>query len=41
VRICSALGRPDVAAQGKLFIVAAAKPDVIDACMPLFDAMGQ
>jgi len=34
-------GRPDVAANGKLFIVAAGKPDVIDACMPLFDAMGQ
>ena len=34
-------GRPDVAAQGKLFIVAAGKPDVIDACMPLFNAMGQ
>jgi 3-hydroxyisobutyrate dehydrogenase-like beta-hydroxyacid dehydrogenase len=34
-------GRPDVAAQGKLFIVAAGEPDVIDACMPLFDAMGQ
>jgi 3-hydroxyisobutyrate dehydrogenase-like beta-hydroxyacid dehydrogenase len=34
-------GRPNVAAQGKLFIVAAGKPDVIDACMPLFDAMGQ
>jgi 3-hydroxyisobutyrate dehydrogenase-like beta-hydroxyacid dehydrogenase len=34
-------GRPKVAAQGKLFIVAAGKPDVIDACMPLFDTMGQ
>jgi 3-hydroxyisobutyrate dehydrogenase-like beta-hydroxyacid dehydrogenase len=34
-------GRPDVAARGQLFIVAAGKPDVIDACMPLFDAMGQ
>jgi 3-hydroxyisobutyrate dehydrogenase-like beta-hydroxyacid dehydrogenase len=34
-------GRPDVAAQGKLFIVAAGKADVIEACMPLFDAMGQ
>jgi 3-hydroxyisobutyrate dehydrogenase-like beta-hydroxyacid dehydrogenase len=34
-------GRPDVAAQGKLFIVAAGEPDVIDACRPLFDAMGQ
>ena len=34
-------GRPDVAAQGKLFIVAAGVSNVIDACMPLFDAMGQ
>jgi 3-hydroxyisobutyrate dehydrogenase-like beta-hydroxyacid dehydrogenase len=30
-----------VAAQGKPFIVAAGNPAVIDACMPLFDAMGQ
>jgi 3-hydroxyisobutyrate dehydrogenase-like beta-hydroxyacid dehydrogenase len=34
-------GRPNVAADGKLFIVAAGEPDVIAACMPLFDAMGQ
>jgi 3-hydroxyisobutyrate dehydrogenase-like beta-hydroxyacid dehydrogenase len=34
-------GRPDVAAKGKLFIVAAGDGEVIDACMPLFDAMGQ
>jgi 3-hydroxyisobutyrate dehydrogenase-like beta-hydroxyacid dehydrogenase len=34
-------GRPDVAAQGKLFIVAAGAPEVIDACRPLFDALGQ
>lgn len=34
-------GRPDAAAQGKLFIIAAGKPEVIDACTPLFDAMGQ
>jgi 3-hydroxyisobutyrate dehydrogenase-like beta-hydroxyacid dehydrogenase len=34
-------GRPDVAARGKLFIVAAGEPDVIGACTPLFDAMGQ
>jgi 3-hydroxyisobutyrate dehydrogenase-like beta-hydroxyacid dehydrogenase len=34
-------GRPEVAAQGKLFIVAAGKPDVIEACMPLFNAIGQ
>lgn len=34
-------GRPNAAAQGKLFIVAAGEPKVIDVCMPLFDAMGQ
>jgi 3-hydroxyisobutyrate dehydrogenase-like beta-hydroxyacid dehydrogenase len=34
-------GRPDVAAAGKLFIVVAGEPEAIDACMPLFGAMGQ
>ena len=34
-------GRPDVAAQGKLFIIAAGEPEVVGFCMPLFDAMGQ
>jgi 3-hydroxyisobutyrate dehydrogenase-like beta-hydroxyacid dehydrogenase len=34
-------GRPDVAARGKLFIIAAGKPDVLDACRPLFETMGQ
>jgi len=34
-------GRPDMAAAGKLFIVAAGDPTVIDACQPLFGAMGQ
>src|SRR5581483_2087532 len=34
-------GRPDVAAKGKLFIVAAGQVEVIDACAPLFDALGQ
>src|SRR5438132_10473813 len=34
-------GRPDVAAVGKLFILAAGAPDVVGACMPLFEAMGQ
>jgi 3-hydroxyisobutyrate dehydrogenase-like beta-hydroxyacid dehydrogenase len=34
-------GRPDMAAAAKLFIVAAGKPEVIAACQPLFDAMGQ
>jgi 3-hydroxyisobutyrate dehydrogenase-like beta-hydroxyacid dehydrogenase len=34
-------GRPEAAANGKLFIIAAGKPDVVEACMPLFNAMGQ
>jgi 3-hydroxyisobutyrate dehydrogenase-like beta-hydroxyacid dehydrogenase len=34
-------GRPDVAASGKLFIVAAGNSQTIDDCRPLFDAMGQ
>lgn len=34
-------GRPNAAAAGKLFIVAAGAADVIDACRPLFEAMGQ
>src|SRR5271168_1311616 len=35
------LGRPDMAAAAKLFIVAAGDTIAIDACRPLFDAMGQ
>jgi 3-hydroxyisobutyrate dehydrogenase-like beta-hydroxyacid dehydrogenase len=35
------MGRPDMAAAGKLFIIAAGDPATIDACMPLFDALGQ
>jgi 3-hydroxyisobutyrate dehydrogenase-like beta-hydroxyacid dehydrogenase len=34
-------GRPDMAAAAKLFIVAAGDPAAIDACKPLFDALGQ
>ena len=34
-------GRPEAAAAAKLFIVAAGAPDVLDACRPLFEAMGQ
>jgi len=33
-------GRPEMAAAAKLFIVAAGAPDAIDACLPLFEAMG-
>ena len=34
-------GRPDAAAAGKLFIVAAGSPDVIAALQPVFDLLGQ
>ena len=35
------LGRPDVAAAGKLFIITAGAQDVVGMCAPLFEAMGQ
>jgi len=34
-------GRPDMAAAAKLFIVAAGEPAAVEACKPLFDALGQ
>jgi 3-hydroxyisobutyrate dehydrogenase-like beta-hydroxyacid dehydrogenase len=34
-------GRPDMAAAAKLFIVAAGDPTAVDACQPLFGALGQ
>jgi 3-hydroxyisobutyrate dehydrogenase-like beta-hydroxyacid dehydrogenase len=34
-------GRPDAAAAGKLFILAAGPPALVHACTPLFEAMGQ
>jgi 3-hydroxyisobutyrate dehydrogenase-like beta-hydroxyacid dehydrogenase len=34
-------GRPDMAAAAQLFIVAAGDPTAIDACKPLFEALGQ
>jgi 3-hydroxyisobutyrate dehydrogenase-like beta-hydroxyacid dehydrogenase len=34
-------GRPDMAAAAKLFIVAAGEPAAVDACQPLFGAIGQ
>src|SRR5438093_11465666 len=34
-------GRPEMAVAAKLFIVAAGPPDAVDACRPLFEAMGQ
>jgi 3-hydroxyisobutyrate dehydrogenase-like beta-hydroxyacid dehydrogenase len=35
------LGRPEAAAAGQLFILAAGPADAIQRCQPLFDAMGQ
>jgi 3-hydroxyisobutyrate dehydrogenase-like beta-hydroxyacid dehydrogenase len=35
------LGRPDMAAAAKLFIVAAGDPAAVASCRPLFDALGQ
>ncbi len=34
-------GRPDAAAAGKLFVVAAGAPDAIEAAAPILDAVGQ
>ena len=34
-------GRPEAAAAAKLFIVAAGAPDAVEACVPLFEALGQ
>ncbi len=34
-------GRPDVAAAGKLYVVAGGKADAVEAVTPLFDAVGQ
>ena len=34
-------GRPEAAAAGKLFIVAAGEPKTVQACQPLFKALGQ
>src|SRR2546427_7380979 len=34
-------GRPDVAAAGELFVVAAGAADAVDAAAPLFDAIGE
>jgi 3-hydroxyisobutyrate dehydrogenase-like beta-hydroxyacid dehydrogenase len=34
-------GRPDMAAAAKLFIVAAGDPAALDACSPVFEALGQ
>jgi len=34
-------GRPQAAAEGKLFIAAAGLPDALDTCVPVFEALGQ
>ncbi|WP_102224627.1 NAD(P)-dependent oxidoreductase [Acidimangrovimonas sediminis] len=34
-------GRPEVAAAGNLFVIAAGPADALDRCAPLFDAIGQ
>lgn len=34
-------GRPDAAAAGKLFVMVGGAPEVIETCMPLFEAIGQ
>jgi len=34
-------GRPEAAGAAKLFIVVAGTPDAVEACMPLFEPMGQ
>src|SRR5436305_8066954 len=34
-------GRPEAAAAAKLFIVAAGAPEALEACRPLFEALGQ
>ncbi|MEI9424149.1 NAD(P)-dependent oxidoreductase [Mesorhizobium sp. Cs1299R1N1] len=34
-------GRPNVAAAGQLFVIAAGAPDAIEIALPLFDAIGQ
>lgn len=38
---CPVLGRPDLAADGLLKLVAAGAPNAIDVARPLFDALGQ
>jgi len=35
------MGRPDMAAAGKLFVLAAGEPSAIDAAIPLFSTIGQ
>jgi 3-hydroxyisobutyrate dehydrogenase-like beta-hydroxyacid dehydrogenase len=39
--VATVMGRPDMAAAAKLFILAAGDPAAVRACGPLFDALGQ
>ena len=39
--VATVLGRPDRAAQGQLFVMAAGAPDALSATRPLLDAVGQ
>jgi 3-hydroxyisobutyrate dehydrogenase-like beta-hydroxyacid dehydrogenase len=34
-------GRPDAAAEGKLFLMVGGAPEAVSTCMPLFEALGQ
>jgi 3-hydroxyisobutyrate dehydrogenase-like beta-hydroxyacid dehydrogenase len=34
-------GRPDAAAEGKLFVMVGGAPEAVNICMPLFEALGQ
>jgi 3-hydroxyisobutyrate dehydrogenase-like beta-hydroxyacid dehydrogenase len=39
--VATVMGRPDMAAAGNLFILAAGDPATVETCGPLFDALGQ
>jgi len=39
--VATVMGRPDMAAAAKLFILAAGDPASVEACQPLFDSLGQ
>jgi len=39
--VATVMGRPDMAAAARLFILAAGDPAAVEVCRPLFDALGQ
>jgi 3-hydroxyisobutyrate dehydrogenase-like beta-hydroxyacid dehydrogenase len=39
--VATVMGRPDMAAAGKLFMIGAGDPATLDVCQPLFDVLGQ